>query len=122
MVVDDEAEVAGLLARILATLGFRCDLAATGREAQQLLRDHDYDVILCDLRMPDIDGLALYDWMERHRPHLCRRTAFVTGDLLSRAGGGFVARSGRPVIEKPFTPEDVRRLVAALAADGQGDG
>ena len=40
-------------------------------------------------------------------------------DLLSRAAGGFVARSGRPVIEKPFAPDDVRRLVASLAADGR---
>jgi two-component system NtrC family sensor kinase len=121
LVVDDEVELADVLARLLAGLGFRCDLAATGREAQRLLSERDYDAILCDLRMPDMDGPALYGWLEENRAHLCRRTAFVTGDALSRAGGGFLARSGRPVLEKPFAPEEVRRLVVALAAGELGD-
>ena len=121
LVVDDEAELAGLLAEMLAALGFRCDLAATGREAQRLLSDRDYDAILCDLRMPDMDGQALYGWLEANRAHLCRRTAFVTGDALSRAAGDFLARPGRPVLEKPFAPREARRLVAALAAGGPGD-
>ena len=121
LVVDDEAELAGLLARMLAALGFRCDLASTGREAQRLLSERDYDAILCDLRMPDMDGQALYGWLEENRAHLCRRTAFVTGDALSRAAGGFLARSGRPVLDKPFVPEEVRRLVVVLAADGPSD-
>ena len=121
LVVDDEVEVAGVLARVLASLGFRCDLAATGREARRLLSERDYDAIVCDLRMPDMDGPALYGWLEENRPHLCRRTAFATGDSLSPAAGGFLARSSRPVLEKPFVPEEVRRLVATLAADGPID-
>ncbi len=118
LIVDDDAEVAGVLALMLAPLGFRCDLAATGREAQSLLSSRDYDAILCDLRMPDVDGQALYGWLEANRAHLCRRTAFVTGDTLGKAAAGFLAGSGRPVLEKPFVPEEVRRVVAALAADG----
>ena len=108
----DEPELAHVLAEILATLGFRCDLTSTGREALRLL---------CDPRMPDMDGRALYGWLEQNRAHLCRRTAFVTGDALSRAAGDFLARSGRPVLEKPFAPREARRLVAALAAGGPSD-
>jgi two-component system NtrC family sensor kinase len=118
LIVDDEAEVAGMLALMLVPLGFRCDLAATGREAQRLLSSRDYDAILCDLRMPDVDGQTLYGWLEANRAHLCRRTAFVTGDTLGKAAADFLAGSGRPVLEKPFVPEEVRRVVAALAADG----
>ena len=116
LVVDDEPDLAGMLADILSPLGFRCDLAATGAEAQRLLEGRDYDVILCDLRMPDLDGGAFYSWLERARPHLCRRTAFVTGDTLGHAAGGVLARAGRPVLEKPFLPETVRRLVLAMPA------
>ena len=50
--------------------------------------------------------------------HLCRRSAFVTGDSVGQAAADFLAGSGRPVLEKPFVPEEVRRVVAALAADG----
>jgi two-component system NtrC family sensor kinase len=119
LIVDDEAEVAAVLAEILGGLGYRCDHAATGREARRLLSADDgqagYDVILCDLRMPDMGGAALYAWLEKHRPALCGRIAFVTGDTLGRGAGAFLARSGRPVLEKPFVPQEVRRLVASLA-------
>jgi two-component system NtrC family sensor kinase len=116
LIVDDEPDLAGMLADILRPLGFRCDLAATGAEAQRLLESRDYDVILCDLRMPDLDGGAFYAWLERARPQLCRRTAFVTGDTLGHAAGGVLALAGRPVLEKPFLPETVRRLVLAMPA------
>jgi CheY-like chemotaxis protein len=114
LIVDDETELAGILAEMLGALGFRCDLAATGRQAQPMLSERDYDVILCDLRMPDMGGPALYGWLERNRPHLCARTAFVTGDALARGADGFLVRSGRPVLEKPFVPREVRELVALL--------
>ena len=121
LVVDDESGLASMLAEILTPLGYRCDWAATGRDAQQLLSDRDYDAILCDLRMPEMVGQALYGWLEENRPHLCQRTAFVTGDTLSQAVGNFLAHSGRLVLEKPFVAEEVRLLVAALAANGPCD-
>jgi CheY-like chemotaxis protein len=75
-----------------------------------------YDAILCDLRMPDLDGEALYAWVAAERPDLCARTAFVTGDALSPSAAAFLARCGRPALEKPLAPGEVRRLVAALSA------
>jgi CheY-like chemotaxis protein len=119
LIVDDEADVARVLAGMLAAAGFRCDLAAGGSEAQALLSKRDYDAILCDLRMPGMDGEALLAWMATEQPHLRARTAFVTGDALGQAAGGFLAGSGRPVLEKPFLPEEVHRLVAALVAAGE---
>lgn len=116
LIVDDEPDVAGILVDILRPLGFRCDLAATGLEAQRLLAERDYDAILCDLRMPELDGGGLYAWLEQARPWLCPRTAFVTGDMLGEAACGVLAQAGRPVIEKPFLPEAVRRVVLALPA------
>ena len=109
-----------MLAGMLAAVGFRCDLAATGHEAQALLSERDYDAILCDLRMPGMDGEALLAWMAAERPRLCARTAFVTGDALGQAADEFLAGSGRPVLEKPFLPEEVHRLVVALAAGAAG--
>jgi CheY-like chemotaxis protein len=121
LVVDDEPDLAGMLADFLGPLGYRCDLVATGRDAQRLLSDQDYDAILCDLRMPEMDGQALYGWLKENRPHLCQRTAFITGDTLNPAAGDLLASSGRPVLEKPFAPDEVRRLVAELAADASGE-
>jgi len=117
LIIEDEVELANSLQRMLALLGFRCDLAATGREAQRLLSDRDYDVILCDLRIPELSGEDLYRWLAAHRRHLCGRMAFLTGDAMSPATNGFLDRSRRPVLEKPFMPQDVRRLVSELVSE-----
>ena len=78
-----------------------------------------YDVILADIRMPDIDGRALYQEIERRWPGQAGRVVFVTGDTLASALREFVSASGRPVIEKPFLPSEVRRIVAELAMEGE---
>jgi len=76
-----------------------------------------YDVILTDIRMPDLDGRALYQEIVRRWPRQAERVVFITGDTLASALREFVAASGRPVIEKPFSPNDVRRVVAELSAE-----
>jgi two-component system NtrC family sensor kinase len=114
LVIDDEAEVGRLLSEMLSTQGFRCDVVGSGAAARLLLEQRDYDAILCDVRMPDVDGPALFAWAREHRPHLCARIAFVTGDTLGAAAGGFLAYAGRPILEKPFVPAELRRLMTEL--------
>ncbi len=120
LIVDDEAEVGRLLSEMLAGQGFRCDVVTSGEAAQALLLRRDYDAILCDVRRPDLDGPALFAWISEQRPHLCARTAFVTGDTLGAAAGGFLTRSGRPSLVKPFVPADLRRVMAVLAPEAKG--
>ena len=74
-----------------------------------------YDVILTDIRMPDLDGRALYQEITRRWPARAGTVIFVTGDTLASSMRDFVCESGRPVIEKPFLPGEVRRIVAELA-------
>ena len=78
-----------------------------------------FDVILTDIRMPDLDGRALYREIERRWPGQIGRVVFVTGDTLATALREFVDESGRPVIEKPFLPTEVRRVVAEVSANGK---
>lgn len=113
IVVDDEAEIAVLLAEALRQVGYVCDVATGGREAQAMIAANagGYDAIVCDLRMPDIDGPRLYRWLADHHPALAERTLFVTGDALGSTAGRFLAESQRPVLEKPFALADVARLV-----------
>ena len=116
LVLDDEPEIAALLADMLSRLGYDCEVADTGEAALKLLAEQDFALILCDLRMPGIDGAAVYEWLGLHRPHLRNRVGFVTGDTLGAATEGFVARAGRPVLEKPFVPAALRQLVAEIRA------
>ncbi len=119
LIVDDEPEVGRLLSEMLAAQGFRCDAVSAGDAAQALLERRDYDVIICDVRMPGIDGPALFAWLGAHKPHLCARTAFVTGDTLGALAGDFLMRAGRPTLEKPFVPSELRQLIAELLPDGR---
>ena len=119
LIIDDEPEIAGMLAEILAHDGFLCDIAGSGRAARARLATGDhYHAVLCDLRMPEEDGPTLFRWLEREYPDLARRTIFVTGDTLGPATGRFLADCGRPVIEKPFAPGEIRQLVCAIAGNG----
>jgi two-component system NtrC family sensor kinase len=114
LILDDEPDIGELLAAMLQKLGYRFELKVTGEAAQAALEARDYDVVLCDLRLPGLDGPALYDWMTEHRPHLCARTAFITADTLSPSSQRFLARASRPVLEKPFHPAELRQLLAQL--------
>ena len=115
LVVDDEQEISDALAEILTSAEHRVVTAGSGREALERLTADNYDVILTDIRMPDLDGRALYREIAQRWPGRIGRVVFVTGDTLTAALREFVDESGRPVIEKPFLPSEVRRVVAELA-------
>src|SRR6478609_2174237 len=117
LVVDDEAEIRETLADILGRARHRVVTASSGRQALERMATERYDVILTDIRMPDLDGRALYQEIARRWPRQAERVVFITGDTLASALREFVSASGRPVIEKPFSPNDVRRVVAELAAE-----
>jgi PAS domain S-box-containing protein len=117
LVVDDEPDIAEALAGLLALEGYAVDHAVGGQEAQVRLAERDYDIILSDLRMPDLDGPALFDWIERERPELTRRIAFVTGDTLGAPAVRFLTRTRRPFMEKPFTPASLRQLLEEMAKE-----
>lgn len=116
LVIDDEPEIAILLAEALRRIGYNCDIATGGREGQSLIASSPdaYDAIVCDLRMPDLDGPALFGWIKASHPALADRTLFVTGDALGPVAGRFLAECRRPVLEKPFSSVDVGRIVGAF--------
>jgi two-component system NtrC family sensor kinase len=116
LVLDDEHGVADLLAEILASSGFRVTIATDGQNALERLLAEDYSVILTDLRMPGLDGPSLFARLRGMRPALSRRIIFVTGDMLSPDVADFLRDSGQPCLEKPFSPDELRRSVAAILA------
>jgi CheY-like chemotaxis protein len=117
-VVDDEPEVAQLLIEILERNGHRVDRANSGREALTRLRYGEVDLILCDLRMPDLDGPTLYRELKAKRPELLSRIVFITGDTLGGDVTGFLSETGARVLEKPLDAVGVSaKIEAFLASD-----
>jgi signal transduction histidine kinase len=111
LVVDDEPEIAAVLAEMLSTDGHEVETAGNGRIALARLRERTYDLILSDLRMPELDGAGLYRELERERPELLSRLIFLTGDELGGETTEFLQRTGAQALAKPFDADDVRRVV-----------
>lgn len=118
LIVDDEADIAEMLAEILTSAGHRIDMAASGNEALRRLSARDYDVILSDLKMPDLDGPGLYQRLRESHPHLIDRVIFISGDTFRRRAAEFLAQTGRPLLEKPFIPNDVIQAVNQVLNQG----
>jgi CheY-like chemotaxis protein len=116
LIIDDEPGVAEFLADVLEYDGHQVALSVTGEETLQLLESQSFDIILSDIRMPEIDGPALYRILSERWPELVSVLAFITGDTLSSRVKEFLESSGRPFVEKPITPAEVRELVARVAA------
>jgi CheY-like chemotaxis protein len=111
LVVDDEPGIASALAYLLRRNRHQVDIAANGRLALQKLQEHTYDLILSDMRMPELDGPGLYQELEHHYPHLLSRIIFLTGDTLSQETKAFLERTSVFRVSKPFTAAEIRRIV-----------
>lgn len=111
LVVDDEPGITSALAYLLRRDGHKVDTAAHGRQALERLQHQDYDLILCDLRMPELDGPGFYREMTQSHPHLRRRIIFLTGDTLSPEAQEFLARVGVSRLSKPFRAAEVRQAI-----------
>src|SRR5207244_9999111 len=115
LVVDDEPEVTAMLSEMLERTGWQVDAADSGQAALERVLAGDYDVVLSDIRMPNLGGLELYHRLKELKPDLARRFIVVTGDTLSGAVRAFLDDTGLPCLEKPFNPDEVRELAAATA-------
>jgi CheY-like chemotaxis protein len=117
LVVDDEPTIRSAIARYLRRRGWDADEAVDGQAALVKLQGVSlggYQIVISDLRMPNYSGDQLHDWLADHRPDLFVRLILTTGDLGSPILGDFIARTPRPVLEKPFELVELAQLVDAV--------
>jgi len=121
LVVDDEPDIAELLADHLRGQGFVVATASSGRRAINALRAAPFDAVVSDLRMPDMDGVALASAIAAERPGLARRLLIVTGDALGAGigSGEAAALAGLPVFEKPLDLPALTATLRRLVAEGR---
>ncbi len=113
MVVDDEAGVCAAVASALTHAGYEAISALSGDAAHEILRTRHIDVIILDLRMPDMRGDVLYHLAAALQPHLARAAMFLTGDVTAE-GRKMIAECGAPMVRKPYDIEGLLDTVAAL--------
>ena len=81
------------------------------RAALASVLEGSFDVILCDLMMPGLSGMDVYERIEEQRPELVQRFVFITGGAFTERARSFLARTRRPQVRKPFRREELTEVI-----------
>jgi signal transduction histidine kinase len=115
LIIDDELKVAEAV-RDMFGPGHETQVVTSGNEAFALLTqepdDQRFDVILCDLHMPDVSGMELHHKLSENRPATAERMVFMTGGTFTERSREFVNRVSNTCIDKPIDVQQLRELVA----------
>jgi CheY-like chemotaxis protein len=113
LVVDDDTLLRDLVAHAVRRNRFcQVDTVSNGHAALERIRTHAYDLILSDLRMPEMDGPTLYRRIQVEHPDLVERIVFMTSQVDHYAQ--FVRDVGAPVLRKPFPKEDLDAILSHI--------
>lgn len=111
LVVEDEPAISQVCHRILTGDGFEVDTAINGEVAQEMLGERDYTLVILDIKMPVMGGKEFYQFVKSQYSQLVDRVIFATGDVIDSTTRNFLEESGRPVLAKPFTPDELKTIV-----------
>src|SRR5688500_6098854 len=114
LVVEDEAALGATVAESLVDAGFVVDRAGDGEEALARVAARTYDLIVCDLKMPRVEGMTFYRTLEREHPDAARRILFVTGDVAGTEAERFLDETGCRWLAKPFRLRDLLRTAQEM--------
>jgi PAS domain S-box-containing protein len=111
LVIDDDVSI-GLSLRVALADEHDVIVTASGREALELLRqDEAFDVVLCDVMMPDMTGIEVYDALKSEGRSVAERIVFVTGGAFAPRAREFLEGVPNPRLEKPFELDTLRELL-----------
>jgi|SRR5215469_319213 len=118
LIVDDEPSICRALTIAFSRGGYDAASAHSGEAAHAMLQSDHYDVLVLDLRIPDVRGDVLFHLAVSLQPHLRRQTLFITGDVTERAQA-LIDDCQCPLLRKPFKLEDVLATVATMCPGQQ---
>jgi PAS domain S-box-containing protein len=121
LVVDDEEHVRDALCRLLEA-EHEVESCISGAQARTLLaRDRDFDLVLCDLMMPDVSGMQLHAWLRQEHPSIAERVVFVTGGAFTPGARDYLKQVDNLVVEKPFDRKQLAALVRSRLVTSSPD-
>ena len=116
LVVDDEYLIRSIVPKALTVLGVKVDVAENGRQAQEKILSGNFDLVITDINMPEMNGLELMLWVKKHRPHIegILMSGYGTANRLSNEQLGGMTE----YLRKPFPMvklhEAVRRSMGRI--------
>jgi two-component system NtrC family sensor kinase len=116
LAVDDEESLLTMIKEDLSRHSYEVTTVPNGETALRTLREKKFDLIVCDLKMPGINGRQVYERLREESPETCRRMVFVTGDIIGDQLRTFLEKEQRPCIAKPFTLGELRETIKTTLA------
>jgi len=111
LVVDDEPVIVRLLEDFFKRKGFNVISAISGSDALKVLNKNDVELIITDIKMPQMDGKQFYEEIKERDPKLLERLIFITGDTLSTETRSFLRGTGAHFLKKPFSFNEIMKLI-----------
>jgi DNA-binding response OmpR family regulator len=110
--LEDEPVISKVVARILKADGLDVDVAVNGQIAKdKIIGGNSYDLFIFDIKTPIINGIQLYEYLEKEHPELTAKVIIATGDSLNDATRRFLERVNRPFLAKPYTLAQIKTTV-----------
>jgi signal transduction histidine kinase len=111
LVVEDDEVVRTMIVRVLEQAGYQVDTGTDGLDALEKIESADFDLIVCDVRMPRLSGIDLYKRLTSKGLEIPVRFLFITGDTVSAETIGFIEANRIPYLGKPFGIQDLLKVV-----------
>ncbi len=107
LVIEDELIIGRMFMKVLADEGFEVDFAPNGLVAKERVNKSSYQFCLADIRLPGMNGIEFYRFLEAEHPEMLDRVVFTTGDLLTANIREFLCTGEKHFIAKPFMPSEL---------------
>jgi two-component system NtrC family sensor kinase len=116
LVIDDEPHIQHYMWATLESWGHRVVLASNGDDGLAQIKQGPFDVVITDLRMPQLGGREMYQLLVQEYPEVAQRVVFITGDTVRGDTLAFLESAGRPYLRKPFSLAELRGVLAAAVS------
>ena len=120
LVVDDDPRIRELLTESLSALGYTASQASNGREALELVYDQDFDCVITDIRMPEVDGLTLLQSLKAQKPQM--PVIMITAFAIPQHKAEAVEAGADGFLMKPFRLSKIEDVLARVLAEGRANG
>ena len=114
MVVDDDPLVSRMIQRLLRRSHDVVVVDSATEAVSRLAAGERFDAIVCDLMMPDMTGMDLYEALAETAPDLRSKTVFITGGAYTQRLRDFTERISNPFVQKPFSADTLRAALATV--------
>ncbi|RMF97115.1 MAG: PAS domain S-box protein, partial [Candidatus Schekmanbacteria bacterium] len=102
LIIDDDEIVASVMSEILKREGHFVERSSNGNDGIKKILKDDFDAVICDIKMPVMDGKKVYSFLAKNKPDIIDKFLIVTGDTFNSETANFLSKNKIPTIEKPF--------------------